>query len=97
MVQRGTSFASPPFVVCSIITQVFLAPMARSIAPPTAGIASGSPVCQFARSPLADTWNAPSTQMSMWPPRIIAKLSPWWKNAPPGSSVTGCLPALMRS
>ena len=26
--------------------------MARSIAPPTAGMASGAPVCQFARSPL---------------------------------------------
>ena len=32
-----------------------------------------------------------------WPPRIIPKLSAWWKYAPPGSKVTGCLPALMRS
>src|SRR3982751_3673045 len=60
-------------------------------------MASAAPVCQLARSPLAETWNAPSTQTSRWPPRIIAKLSAWWKNEPPGSSVTGCLPALMRS
>ena len=48
-------------------------------------------------SPLAATWKAPSTQMSRWPPRIMAKLSAWWKYTPPGSSVTGCLPALMMS
>src|SRR5689334_6485603 len=96
-VQRSTTFGSPLFVVCSIITYVFLAPIARSIAPPTAGIASGAPVCQLARSPLAETWNAPRTQTSRWPPRIIAKLSAWWKKTPPGRSVTGCLPALMRS
>ena len=34
---------------------------------------------QLARSPVAETWKAPSTQMSRWPPRIIAKLSAWWK------------------
>ena len=56
-----------------------LAPIARSIAPPTAGMASGAPVCQLARSPLAETWKAPSTQTSRWPPRIIAKESAWWK------------------
>ena len=39
----------------SIITQVCLAPTARSMAPPTAGMASGSPVCQLARSPVAET------------------------------------------
>ncbi len=59
------------------MTQVCLAPMARSMAPPTAGMAPGSPVLQLARSPVADTWKAPSTQMSRWPPRIIAKLSAW--------------------
>ncbi|CFW34857.1 Uncharacterised protein [Bordetella pertussis] len=35
--------------------------------------------------------------MSRWPPRIMANESAWWKNEQPGSSVTGCLPALMRS
>jgi hypothetical protein len=58
-----------------------------------AGLA-GAPVGQVAAWL---TWKAPSTQMSRWPPRIMAKLSVWWKYAPPGSSVTGCLPALMRS
>ena len=38
------------------------AQVARSIAPPTAGMASGAPVCQLARSPLAATWKAPRTQ-----------------------------------
>ena len=33
----------------------------------------------------------------MWPPRIIANDSADEKNAEPGSSVTVCLPALMRS
>ena len=55
------------------------------------------PVCQFARSPATDTWNAPSTQQSRCPPRIIANESAWWKYDAPGSAVTGCLPALMRS
>jgi len=41
------------------MTNTCLAPIARSIAPPTAGIASGAPVCQFARSPCCETWNAP--------------------------------------
>ncbi len=54
-------------------------------------------MCQLARSPVTDTWKAPSTQTSRRPPRIIAKESAWWKYAAPGSSVTACLPALMRS
>ena len=93
----ATILLSPLLVRCSIITNTCFAPIARSIAPPTAGIASGAPVCQLARSPSTETWNAPSTQKSRWPPRIIANESAWWKYAPPGSSVTGCLPALMRS
>ena len=40
---------------------------------------------------------APSTHTSMWPPRIMVKLSAWWKNAAPGMAVTGFLPALMSS
>src|SRR3954453_4194015 len=31
------------------------------MAPPTAGIEFGSPVSQLARSPMRETWNAPST------------------------------------
>ncbi len=41
-----------------------ITPTARSIAPPTAGIASGAPVCQFAKSPFSATWKAPNTAMS---------------------------------
>lgn len=48
----------------SVITHTDLAPIARSIAPPIAGMASAAPVCQLARSPCSDIWNAPSTQMS---------------------------------
>ena len=48
--RRGPAASSSP--VCR-------APLARSMAPPTAGIASGAPVCQLARSPVAETWNAP--------------------------------------
>ena len=67
------------------------------MAPPTAGIDPGSPVLQLARSPLPETWKAPSTQTSRWPPRIIANESAWWKYDAPASSVTGILPALRRS
>ena len=35
--------------------------------------------------------------MSMWPPRIIAKDSADEKKADPGSAVTVCFPALIRS
>ena len=48
--------------------------VARSMAPPTAGIASGAgvPVREIARHRHR---NAPSTQRSMWPPRIMANES----------------------
>ena len=56
-VQRSTILGTPPRrATCSIITHTLRAPTARSIAPPTAGIASGVPVSQLARSPSADTW-----------------------------------------
>ena len=61
------------------------------------GSRPGAPVCQLARSPSPETWKAPSTQTSRWPPRIIANESAWWKYDAPGSSVTGILPALIRS
>lgn len=71
----GTSLGLPFLANQDIMTKTDLAPMARSIAPPTAGIASGAPVCQLARSPVLETWNAPRTQTSRWPPRIMAKES----------------------
>ena len=54
-------------------------------------------IIQFARSPSIDTSIAPSTAMSIWPPRIIAKLSALEKKLEVGSAVTVSLPALMRS
>ena len=78
--------------------QMDFAPTARSMAPPMAGGSPSSrPVLQFARSPRSETWNAPSTATSRWPPRIMAKASAESKNAPPSASVIGALPALMRS
>jgi len=60
--QCATSFGRPSLVKRSIMTKTCFAPRARSMAPPTAGIAPGSPVDQFARSPVADTSKPPSTQ-----------------------------------
>ena len=40
-------------------------------------------VAQLAMSPFSATWNAPSTQRSRCPPRIIEKLSAWWQKLPP--------------
>ena len=52
---------------------------------------------KFARSPLADTWRAPRTETSMWPPRIMANDSALSKVDAPGSMVTVSFPALMTS
>jgi hypothetical protein len=52
---------------------------------------------QLARSPATDTCIAPRTAVSMWPPRIMAKLVEESKYDEPGSTVTVCLPALIRS
>ena len=78
-------------------TRTRFAPTARSMAPPTAGGWPTSSVAQLARSPFSETWKPPSTVTSMWPPRIIMNESVWWKNEPPGTRVTGCLPALISS
>jgi hypothetical protein len=72
-VQCSTMRGSPVLVQCSIITQVWRAPTARSIVPPTAGMASGAPVCSLARSPWAVIWKAPRTQTPPWPRRIMPK------------------------
>ena len=76
---RVISFGRPSRVVCVVITSTRFAPTARSIAPPTAGGIAASSVAQFARSPAAETWKAPRTVTSMWPPRIIMNASVWWK------------------
>ncbi|CAM5437926.1 hypothetical protein SAFG77S_04525 [Streptomyces afghaniensis] len=54
-------------------------------------------IAQLARSPRSETCMAPSTAVSMWPPRIMPKESAESKNAAPGSTVTVSLPALIRS
>ena len=46
---------------CSIMASTWRAPTARSMAPPTAGMASAASVFQLARSPRSETWKAPST------------------------------------
>jgi hypothetical protein len=45
------SLGEPSLVNRVLSAKTALAPLARSMAPPTAGMASGAPVCQFARSP----------------------------------------------
>ena len=89
---RSPAWVGPACRRGTIITKTCRAPMARSIAPPTAG---WRPAHRYASSPdrrLTETWKAPSTQTSRWPPRIIAKESAWWKYDAPGSSVTGSCP-----
>ena len=46
-VHDATNLGAPVFVVCWVITWIVFTPATRSIAPPTAGIASGAPVDQF--------------------------------------------------
>src|SRR6476660_8344851 len=43
-----TSFASPSLVQCWVMTKIDFTPATRSMAPPTAGRSSGSPVGQIA-------------------------------------------------
>ena len=54
-------------------------------------------IIQFARSPVWLTSIAPRMARSMWPPRIMPKLSALLKKLWPGTPVTVCLPALIRS
>ena len=77
---------------------VCFAPIARSIAPPTAGIASGAPVCQLARSPVdrhLERAEHADVEVAAAHHREASRRG--GRTTPPGSSVTGCLPALMRS
>mmetsp|Transcript_31031 Transcript_31031/g.81260 ORF Transcript_31031/g.81260 Transcript_31031/m.81260 type:complete len:218 (-) Transcript_31031:788-1441(-) len=96
-VQSSRILCLPPFAVCSMVmTTLVPGDDTRSIAPPIPlTILPG--IIQFARSPRDDTCIAPRTLMSMWPPRIIPKLSSEEKKAPPGTTVTVSFPALIRS
>ena len=87
---------SPSRVRCSIATIRRRAPIARSIAPPMLP-PPRSGTDQLARSPRSETWRPPSTARSTCPPRIIANDSALSKKLAPGSSATGCPPALIVS
>ncbi len=94
--QRASSLGAPSRVVCSIRTMTRRAPCTRSIAPPMPlTILPG--IIQLARSPCSLTCIAPSTAVSMWPPRIMPKERAESKKAAPGSTVTVSLPALIKS
>jgi len=63
-----------PPAVCSISTTTRLTPATRSIAPPIPfTILPG--IIQFARSPFSATCSAPRIEMSICPPRTMAKLA----------------------
>ena len=73
-----------------------LTPATRSIAPPMPfTILPG--MVQLAMSPFSATSMAPRMVRSIWPPRIIAKLSAEEKKLELGRIVIVCLPALIRS
>ena len=92
----ATSLWLPLRDTCSISTITRRAPLTRSIAPPMP-LTIDPGTIQLARSPAMETCIPPRTAVSMWLPRIIAKLRDESKNDAPGSTVTVCLPALMRS
>ena len=84
------------FAVCSMTTTTRSTPATRSIAPPMPfTILPG--IIQLARSPVSETCMAPRMARLMCPPRIMPKLSAEEKKLEPGSVVTVCLPALIRS
>ena len=81
---------------CSINTTTRFDPATRSIAPPIPfTILPG--IIQFARSPCSLTWSAPRMLTSIFPARIMAKLSCELNMDAPGIAVTVSFPALMRS
>ena len=91
-----TILGVPSLATCSVSTTTRGVPATRSIAPPMPlTILPG--MVQLARSPVAETCMAPSTAIFTWPPRIMPKLVAESKMEPPGSTVTVCLPALIRS
>src|SRR5690606_825287 len=99
-VHSGSSLISsvPSFFLatCSISTTTRPTPATRSMAPPMPlTILPG--IIQLARSPFSETCMAPRMARLILPPRIIANESADEKNDEPGSVVTVCLPALIRS
>src|SRR5262249_44764248 len=90
------SLDCPSLETCSMVTMTRFTPATRSMAPPMPfTILPG--IIQLARSPFSATSMAPRIERSIWPPRIMAKLSADEKKLVVGSSVTVCFPALMRS
>ena len=86
------------FVRCSIITTRCLAPMARSMAPPDGRNRvgrAGVPVGEVARGRHLEGAEHAEVEMAAAHHREASRRG--GRYAPPGSSVTGCLPALMRS
>src|SRR5438876_648043 len=72
-VQRFSSLGSS-LAVCSMITTTFLTPATRSMAPPMPlTIVPG--IVHLSSSPFSATCMAPRMERSIWPPRIMAKLS----------------------
>ena len=91
-----TSFGDPSRATCSVRTTTRGVPATRSIAPPMP-LTIFPGIIQLARSPHSETCMAPSTAIFTWPPRIMPKLVAESNTAAPGTSVTVCLPALIRS
>ena len=91
-----SSLGEPSLAACSISTTTRCTPATRSIAPPMP-FTSLPGIIQLARSPFSATCIAPRIARLMCPPRIMAKLSALEKKLAPGSAVTVCLPALIRS
>ncbi len=79
-----------------MMTTTRLALATKSMAPPMP-LTTLPGIIQLAKSPFSLTCMAPKMARSIWPPRIIAKLSALEKTALPGTIVTVSLPALMIS
>jgi hypothetical protein len=73
-VQRFSTLLWPALLAWSMTTTTRLTPATRSMAPPMPfTILPG--IIQLAMSPFSATSMAPRMERSMWPPRIMAKLS----------------------
>ena len=84
-----------PLAVCCMAMTTRFAPVTRSIAPPMPGtILPG--IIQLARCPPSSTCSAPSTVMSIWPPRISPNDIALSNAQAPGSALTGRPPASVR-
>src|SRR5690606_18234991 len=99
-VHAGSSFRdsvpSLALATCSMSTTTLPTPATRSMAPPMPLIILPG-IIQLARSPFSDTCMAPRMARLILPPRIMANESAEAKIEEPGSVVTVCLPALIRS